>query len=186
MLHSTPVDGFLFRNTRSDNFPSDDHCGDGWWYLFLSAIKGAGDSQMTKRFSLGRLLCLVNNGVIVCPPSSLVDQRSWHILLSDIRCQLYKTSFRLQSNQTAFNLCSQCPEVSVKDVRWMLSPPLDQSEHYKYKYNFVFQQFHTNWELPGIILWLIRSLQRVTWPFPQVAISVSLVCLSVFVSCGRS
>ena len=47
---------------------------------------------------------------------------SW---LSDIRCQLYKTSFRLQSNQTAFNLCSQCKcEGCEVDV----ISPLDHSQ----------------------------------------------------------
>ena len=100
---------------------------------------------MTKRFSQGRLLCLTNNADIVSPPSSLVHQRSGHILRSDIRCQLYKTSFRLQSNQTAVKLCSLCKcEGCDVDV----IPPFDHYKHEKYKYLFVVSSNSTpteNW-----------------------------------------
>ena len=127
---------------------------------------------MTKRFSQGRLLCLTNNAVIVSPPSSLVHQRSGHILRSDINY------IKLPSDYNPIRLPSSFVlSVSVKDVRWMLSPHSIILNIRNTNICLLFPETPHPLRTEGIILWLIRSVADLT-------ISCGcIICLSgVFVS----
>ena len=78
---------------------------------------------MTERFSLGRLLCPINNAVIVWQPVGLIrdpDMSCYQTIrynIQDVNYTKLPPDYNLIRLPSTFVL-----NVSVKDVWWMLSP----------------------------------------------------------------